>query len=363
MNELIFPIIALVLSIASSLVILPHLLTLCYKRGLYDLPNERKVHKNSIPRLGGLIFAPATLIGTFGAIGIMQLTGFNIPDTFRFSSILFGSGALLIYFVGAIDDLVGCSAHIKFAIQFITAILFPLCGLQIDSLYGLLGIYEIPEVISFALTVFLVLLIVNAINLIDGIDGLAAGLSLIALISYCVLFHNIYIPCFVLITAALVGSLLVFLPFNLWGTVENKRKTFMGDSGSLLLGIVLAYFSIKYVMKDSPTLPSHNDGLIMSYTLILVPCFDLCRVALCRLMRRQSIFHPDKTHIHHKFMAAGASMHKALVYILALQIVYIIVNTALFYCNVDMIWIVALDVVTFTGLHIYLPIQKTEENK
>lgn len=361
MSELIFPFIALILSMICSLIILPHLLTLCYKRGLYDLPNERKVHKNSIPRLGGLIFAPATLVGTLGTIGIMHLLDVKTPDTFQFSSILFGCGALLIYFVGAIDDLVGCSAHIKFAIQFITAILFPLCGLQLDSLYGLLGIYELPEIVSFALTVFLVLLIVNAINLIDGIDGLAAGLSLIALVCYCVLFHNIHIPCFVLITAALIGSIIVFLPFNLWGTVKNKRKTFMGDSGSLLLGIVLAYFTMKYAMNESPTLPQHADGLVMAYTLTLVPCFDLCRVALCRLMKGQSIFHPDKTHIHHKLMAAGASMHSALIIILALQIAYILVNTVLFYCEVDMLWIMLIDIATFTALHIYLPIQNVED--
>ncbi len=358
MDGIIFPFIALALSMICTAIFMPYLLRQCYKRGLYDLPDGRKVHKNGIPRLGGFIFVPATIIGTLGAMSIIHICGYKTPDTFRFSSLLFAGSAMLIYFVGIIDDLVGCSARLKFAIQSITATMFPVCGLRIDSLYGMLGIHELPMAVSYVLTIFTILLIVNAINLIDGIDGLAAGLSLIALVAYCILFHIINIPSFVLITAALSGTLLVFLPYNLWGTAKRENKTFMGDSGSLSLGIVLAYFTLKYAMADSPTLPHHADGLLVAYTLLITPCFDLCRVALCRIRRGEGIFHPDKTHLHHKFMAAGFSMHKALLCILALQIGFILINFLMYYLGTDMIWIMILDIILFTILNLILPIKK-----
>lgn len=352
------PLFALFLSALSTAIIMPYLLNVCYRRGLFDLPNERKVHKHSIPRLGGMVFVPAMIISFFGTIALLHALGKDTPDTMNYSSLFMGGCAILIYFIGVIDDLVGCKAKTKFATQLATAVTFSLCGLRIDSLYGFLGIEQLPLLVSYMLTIFLTLLIINAINLIDGIDGLAAGISLVALATYAYLFSKLNVPTFVILIASLSGAILVFLPFNLWGAVEKRRKTFMGDSGSLLLGVVLSYFTMKYAMSNSTTLPLHSDGLLMAYSTVLVPCFDLCRVALCRLKRGQGIFHPDKTHLHHKFMAAGFSMHKTLVYIIALQLAYLAVNVILFRYHIDMVWIMLLDVITFTAINIYLPIQK-----
>lgn len=358
MNELLFPLIAVILSAASTFLIMPRLLKVCYKRGLYDLPDNRKVHKHGIPRLGGIVFVPATLIGLFCTFGIMILMGTPSPDAFHFSSLVIGGGAILTYFVGAIDDLVGCSAKFKLAVQLCAAITFPLCGLRIDSLYGFMGIEELPLIVSYAITIILTILIINAVNLIDGIDGLAGSLSLIALIAYGILFNNLQVPAFALLSAALSGSIMAFLFFNLKGTPERRTKTFMGDSGSLLLGLVLSYFTMKYAMKHSETLNDRPDGLLMAYTILIVPCFDLCRVAICRLLHGHGIFDPDKTHIHHKFMAYGFTMFQTLTAIVTLQILLIATNIGLFYMHVSMEWIVAIDILVFTILNIFLPVER-----
>lgn len=358
MNSFVFVLLSFVMSAVITAIILPALTKVCYDRGLYDLPDERKVHKRSIPRMGGVVFVPATLVGMVGAMGIASI---NHPDsfqTFHLSSLVIGSAAVLIYLIGFIDDLLGCSARLKFVVQFCAICAMPLCGLRIDSLYGFLGIYELPLVVSYFLTLFICLLIVNAINLIDGIDGLAACVSLVALVCYGVLFGGLCVPAFTLLCAGLIGSLVVFLLYNMLGTVEGRTKTFMGDSGSLLLGLVLSYFTVKYMMVNSLTLPERADGLLMSYTILLVPCFDLCRVALCRLIKGVSIFHPDRSHLHHKFMASGLNMHRTLVAVLLLQVGYILVNMGLFYLGVMMEWIVVIDVIVFTILNVYLPLPR-----
>lgn len=339
-----------------ALILLPWLLTLCHRYRLYDLPDERKIHKSGIPRLGGVVFVPAMLTGMVAGIATIGYYDGTIPETIHTSSVIVGAGVFLLYFIGILDDLIGVTAWIKFVVQFVVAVSFPLCGLYIDSLYGFLGIYELPIIVSYVLTVFITLLIINAINLIDGIDGLATGISLIALAVYAVIFNRLGTIPFVLICSSLGGVLVIFLFYNLWGDAEMHRKTFMGDSGSLLLGVVLSYFTMKYAMSSTPTLPYRADGLLVAYTTLLVPCFDLCRVALCRIRRHRGIFDADKTHLHHKFMAAGFTMSQALFAILVMQLGFMFFNYTLFILCVAMEWIVAADVFIFAIINVVLPV-------
>lgn len=352
-------IIAFAVAAAFSLVTMPWLLRICHRFSLYDLPSERKVHKSGIPRLGGIVFVPAVLTGLICALAIMSRLEDSVPETIRFSTLLIGGGAVLVYFIGVIDDIAGSSAWLKFGIQFCAALTFPLCNLRIDSLYGFCGIDQLPLVLSYILTVFITLLIINALNLIDGIDGLAGCLALIGLTTYCVLFYGFQVITFILFTASMCGTLCVFLGYNLWGSVEKHTKTFMGDSGSLMLGLTLAYLTMKYAMRCSPTLPDRPDGLLIAYSTLLIPCFDLCRVAMCRIKRGKGIFEPDRTHIHHKLMAAGLTMRQTLVAVVALQLSFLLGNIALFHAGVGMEVIVILDVVIFTALNIFLPVPKS----
>lgn len=335
---------------------MPWLLRLCHKHQIYDLPTERKVHKNGVPRLGGVIFIPAMLAGMLAGFAAMGLCEQHVPYTIHTSSIIIALGGMMVYATGIIDDLIGVSASVKFIIQIVAAMTFPLCGLYLDSLYGFLGIYELPLWISYALTVVVTLLITNAINLIDGIDGLASCFSLIALATYGYVFYLLGATTFVICCASLSGALVTFLFFNILGDAKKHTKSFMGDSGALLLGIVLSYLTLKYAMRHAPTLPYRADGLIIAYTTLLVPCFDVVRMSFSRLLRHQNIFHADKTHIHHKLIAAGLTMSQALLALILLQVVFMALNHALFRADVRMEIIVLADAFIYTILNVLLPV-------
>lgn len=339
---------------------MPPLLKFCKIRGLYDAPNERKVHNNNIPRLGGVLFAPAMTIGMGAAIALMMLRN-EMLFPIRLSTFLLFIALFLIFIIGIIDDLVGLKAQIKFGVQFISALIMPICNLYINNLYGFCGIHEIPVWVGYPLTVFVALLIINAINLIDGIDGLASGLGIMLLVSFCLIFNSMESIPYSVFLAGLIGSLLVFFFFNMFGSPEKHTKTFMGDTGSLVLGYAITYITIKYAMFNPLVISSAKlpvdlaNPILVSYTLVIVPVFDLIRVAFERIIRGVPMFHPDKTHIHHLFLAAGLSMHKSLACILSLQVMFDIANYLLYNkCSLSSTWIVVFDVAFYSILIVLL---------
>lgn len=343
-------------SLVSTLFIMPRLLRLCKHRGLYDMPNERKVHQNKIPRLGGVLFAPCMAVGM--GVGYLLLLRFfptgHLP-MFRLSTMMLIVGMFMIYLIGIFDDLLGLKASFKFSVQLVSTLLMPLCGLYVDNLYGFCGLHEIPLWAGYPLTVFLCLLIVNSINLIDGIDGLSSGLSMIALTVFAVVFSCLGVVSYTLLAVGLVGTVLGFSYFNLFGQAERDTKTFMGDTGSLVLGYAIAYLAIKHAMNNGAIFPYRPYALLLSFTLLIVPCFDLIRVALGRLLRGEGIFHPDKTHLHHRCMAAGFTMHRSLMLILALQVGFIVFNLLAYrYLQCSTTLIVVADVAFFTLFVVWL---------
>lgn len=358
MNYL-YTIISFVVSALVALALMPRLLRLCHKHQFYDLPAERKVHKNDVPRLGGVMFIPAMLAGMLAGFAVMRLCEQQVPYTIHTSSVVIALGGMMVYAIGIIDDLFGVSASMKFLVQIVAAVTFPLCGLYIDSLYGFMGIYELPLWLSYGLTVVVTLLITNAVNLIDGIDGLASSFSLIALTTYGYVFYQLGATTFVICSASLSGALVTFLFFNIMGDADKHTKTFMGDSGSLLLGIVLSYLTLKYAMRHAPTLPYRADGLLVAYTTLLVPCFDVVRMTISRLRRRQNIFRADKTHIHHKLIAAGLTMSQTLLALILLQLTFMALNMVLFRAEVSMEIIVLADVFIYTLVNVVLPVAPT----
>ncbi len=329
----------------ASLLLMPWILNLCKRKGYYDKPNGRKVHKNNTPRLGGVVFLPSAIIGiAITEVIILCINGES--GLIKTSSLLIGFGFFTIYVTGLLDDIFGLSAHLKFFIQFIAALFFPLLGLTLNNLYGFCGIYEIPDVVSYPLTVFLVMLVVNCINLIDGIDGLAGILSLIALIVYTWAFWHWGMDTYCLITAAISGSLTVFLYYNMFGDDDKGTKIFMGDSGSLMLGYTLCYLGLKYCSYNSVKEPERF-SLLLSYTLLLIPTFDLLRVACSRLLRGEHMFYADKTHIHHKLLRTGRSMRMVLLTILVADLFFALLNTVFYFTGVNITWIVLADVMIF----------------
>lgn len=346
-EEYYYILLAALVGMAMTVLSMPFLLKYCRVRGFYDLPGGRKVHHCAVPRLGGLLFMPSMSVGVAAAL-LFYGEGFQGIFILKVSTIMMAVGAFLIYIIGTVDDLVGMRAGHKFAIQLVAALVMPLCGLLINNFYGLFGLYELPLWFSYPFTVFVILLVVNSINLIDGIDGLASGLCICILAAYIFLFLQMERTfMYALVAAGLLGSLLGFFYFNMWGKAEKGTKTFMGDSGSLFLGYAVAYLSIKYATCNPTVLPYRPDALMVSYTLLLVPTFDVIRVALFRLYRGRPIFGADKTHIHHVVMASGFSMRQAWCIIMALFLFFCGWNALLYALGVWDTWIVVSDIVFF----------------
>lgn len=309
----------------------PLILDYCKRKKIYDIPNDRKVHSTAIPRLGGISFFPSMILAFCISLVFLSWENPNsLPINIWSASYLVGLA--IIYIVGIIDDLTGLNASTKFTAQIFTACLLPLTGLYINNLYGLFGIHEIPNYIGIPLTIFIIVFIDNAINLIDGIDGLAGSLSLIALSGFLYYFihYDVYSYTYSVLVAGLIGALLVFLYFNLFGKPEKNTKLFMGDSGSLSLGFTLGFLAVKCAMDNGNIWPQRPEALLVPATLLFVPAADVVRVTLYRLFHHQPLFNADKNHIHHKLMKTGLNQHQALLAILALSIAICLLNVVLY---------------------------------
>ena len=338
---------AFVMSLLCGLVFTPLILDFCKRKRLYDIPNERKVHKNATPRLGGISFFPSMLTAFCVVLLFTPVVEANTLPVNVWSAV-FLMGLLLIYGIGIIDDLVGLKATTKFVVQIATSCLLPLAGLYVNNLYGLFGIHEIPYWLGVPLTVFIIVFIDNAINLIDGIDGLAAGLSLIALAGFLAYFihHGVYVYTYTIIIAGMMGALVAFAYFNLFGKTERNTKIFMGDSGSLSLGFTLGFLAVKCAMDNTNIWPTRPEAIIVPLSLLFVPTADVVRVTLYRLRHHKPVFDADKNHIHHKLMRAGLNQHGALTVILTLAVAYILLNAALYRVMTPTV-IIVIDIVLY----------------
>ena len=345
--------IAFLLSLIFGFIFIPAILNFCKDRQLYDIPNQRKVHKTLTPRLGGVSFIPGMALSVLIVTSLMNVESPHTKVQISLWSIAFLISVILIYAVGIIDDFIGLNAKIKFFVQCITAITLPSCGLYINNLYGFLGIHEIPYAIGAPITVFVIVFIDNAINLIDGIDGLSASLSAIALTGFLCCFFAEGLRIYCLFIAALIGVLLPYLYFNIWGKPEKNRKIFMGDSGSLTLGFILGFLFIKLSMNTPLLTTPADERFLFAYSLLIVPVFDTVRVIIHRIRTRRPLFQADKNHIHHKLMKAGLSQHITLIIILGIDIFFILFNLLLSR-HMGINGVVLIDIVTFIVFQIVL---------
>ena len=230
--------ISFLVSMLLGLGMIPLVVSFCKVKRIYDLPNERKVHKVFVPRLGGVCFIPCVVISFMLATAIVSRISEGTSLSLSLWTCYFSVGLLAIYVAGVVDDIVGVPPRTKFLVQIFAASILPLSGLYINNLYGFCGIGEIPFWVGAPLTVFVIVFIDNAINLIDGIDGLAAFLAIIALLGFFVLFLSEDLLSYCIIIAGLLGVLVAFVRFNIFGK-QGVNKIFMGDTGSLTLGFIL----------------------------------------------------------------------------------------------------------------------------
>lgn len=332
-------------------IILLRILIISLRKRLFDIPDTRKVHKRPVSRLGGVSFFPVILFTVTFLIGICYMTGWgSLLDTDQhWVQILFMcAGLTLLFIVGIADDLIGVLYRQKFLVQLVAVSMFPLSGLYINDFYGLFGIHAVSSFISVSLTLLLAVFITNAINLIDGIDGLASGLSMVALSVFGTLAVIDGKWMSTLLAFTTVGVLLPFFFYNVFGNADRGRKIFMGDTGSLTLGYILSFLTVQYTMNTYEEGINYEGAMLIAFSVLLVPCLDVVRVMMGRIHRGKDPFMPDKTHIHHKFLAMGFTPRKAMISILCISFLFCITNvllvsylnnTLLFLCDVA-IWIV-----------------------
>ena len=311
-------------------IVLPAIVRTANKMNLYDTQDERKVHKGNVPRLGGLSFIPAILFSLLLVIAAMSIYS-PVNMLFSYGPItevmLAMSGCLILYLVGIMDDIIGVSYKQKFFMQILATTLICISGLWIKDLHGIFGIHALHPVIGIPLTYVVVVLIINSINLIDGIDGLASGLCIMGTVGYSVVFFHRDMNIHMLLAAAMLGVLLVFYLYNTLGK-PGVLKTFMGDTGSLTMGYLLAFFALKLTSIERPMFGSGYDGsyFIYAMSVILIPVMDVFRVFFARIRDAKSPFFPDKRHIHHKIMALGFSMRQTRYIIFSISLIFFTIN-------------------------------------
>lgn len=314
-------------------IIIPQILLIAFRRKLFDEVDERKIHKGVVPRLGGIAFLPAIIFSICLVLAVEMSLGFtDVHEIFGgiAQSILYLMCAeMLIFLVGIADDLIGVRYKAKFIAQIICAVFLCAAGSYLHNLGGMFWINEIPAWFGWCVSGFIVVYLVNAINLIDGIDGLASGLSGIALIFYGILLTISHQWVLALLAWAQFGTLVPFFYYNVFGNQKKQKKIFMGDTGALTLGIILSFIALSITNIDSGIITDHYNKLVLAFSPLIIPAFDVIRVYFHRIRHHRNPFLPDKCHIHHKLLALGFTQRTSLCLILLSAVAFMLVNILL----------------------------------
>lgn len=324
---------AFIVSALFSWLLLPRIQHICLKKALFDSYDERKVHTGIVPRLGGVVFLPALLLTFLLILSVnlllqTSLTSFvNIALYTELMLVL--SAVLLLSFMGVEDDLINVRYRTKLMIQIVAGILFTASGIWINNLYGLFGLNEIHAAIGIPLTIFVIVFIINSINFIDGIDGLAAGIGMFAFLCYGFIFLYMQFYIYSLLAFSSLGILIPFFYYNVFGKASKGTKMFMGDSGSLTIGMLLAVFAVKVCHYDPNGMHQSPQSIVYAFSILIVPLFDALRVILFRICTGKSPFKPDKNHMHHQFLQLGFSHRTIMLMILMIAVFFEIGSTLL----------------------------------
>lgn len=283
---------------------IPVIMKVAEQKKLYDLPDERKVHKLPIPSLGGF----GIFVGF--AIALLLMLNFTRLEAMQYYFAAF----LIIFFLGVKDDIIVLSAQKKFIGQLlVAAILMFKAKLLITDMHGFLGVGAITsQTLQYCLTLFTIIVIINAYNLIDGVDGLAGTLGLITTSVFATVFLLNKEYGYAAMGFALSGSIVAFLIYN-----YHPAKIFMGDTGSMLIGLVNTILVIRFIeTANTPGIFQLASTPALGFGILLLPLMDTLRVFGIRIIHGRSPFSPDRNHIHHILLDRGLN-HRAVTLTLA----------------------------------------------
>jgi UDP-N-acetylmuramyl pentapeptide phosphotransferase/UDP-N-acetylglucosamine-1-phosphate transferase len=312
-------ILGFITAFALTYLVIPIIIQVAKERRLYDRPNERSAHQEPTPSLGGIgIFAGAVcaivLWTPLAHFGVLQY----ILAAF-----------ILIFLVGILDDLRPISPTKKFGGQLLVAIILAYkADIRITNFFGMMGVHELPEMTGFVLSIVAIIGIINAFNLIDGINGLAGSIGLIACVFWGTWFAWADVPALSVLAFSLAGAIVAFLKYNF-----TPARIFMGDTGSLFIGIVCAILAIAFIQMNRQPLPGQSlqfgAAPAIAVGVLIFPLFDTARVFIRRIMQGKSPFSPDKSHIHHLLLDMGFSHTQATLALAGTTLAFIAGSVAL----------------------------------
>lgn len=306
-------ILAFLTAFGLTFIAIPSIIHVAIKKGLVDVPSERRSHSVITPSLGGVgIFA-----GTI--FSIILWTPFSVFGELQYILCAF----IIIFLIGVKDDIDPISAKKKLIGQVCAAVIIVFkAKVMLTSLYGIFGIYELPYIVSSVLSVFTIVVIINAFNLIDGINGLSASIASLIAVLLGYWFFKIDEVEIAVVAFALTGSLIAFLRYNV-----TPAKIFMGDTGSLLIGLVCSILIIEFIdlhrtLGDSPYAIKSTPAVAVA--ILIFPLYDTARVFTMRVIKGRSPFSPDRLHIHHMLIDTGLSHMQATAVLVLTNIVFIL---------------------------------------
>ena len=303
----------------------PTILYIAHTKHLMDEPDGRSIHDKKTPTFGGIgifisLVVVITLVGAYLNTKILLLTI---------------GGLTILFFLGLKDDLTVLAPGRKFSGQLITALLLIFfTDTRIISFSDILDITELPYWFSIVFTLFVYLLIINAYNLIDGVDGLAGTIALSASIVFAILFVRNDSISLATISVALAGDLLAFLRWNF----SKTKKIFMGDTGSMIVGFLLAFFTISFInmAQIDESSSYYRASPALAFALLFYPLIDTLRIFFIRIViHRTSPFKADKNHIHHKFIRIGYNHLMTTILISGINVIIICIAFNLLHLNLN----------------------------
>ena len=315
MSDFINILIPAFLALLGTLWVHPKVLKISIMKNLVDNPDARKLQRNPVPVMGGI----AVFFGIVIGICSSQMM-FNSPNVFMLVAAM-----LIMLYTGTIDDIIDLSPTIRFIIEILVVLwMMYINKSSIDCFWGLWGVDTIPQWISYPLTIFASVGIINAINLIDGVNGLSSGFCFMASVMFAIIFYTTGNTVMTIIAASAAGAIIPFFFHNVFG---YHTRMFIGDGGTLVMGMMMSMFTISILGQNSVCAGYAESGLslvAMTLAILSIPVFDTLRVMTSRIIRGTSPFHPDKTHLHHLFIELGFSHAGTTISILTINFLVVV---------------------------------------
>jgi len=324
--------IAIIFSFIVTFFAIPSLVRVSKIKNLMADPNGRTSHDNPTPNLGGVAIFAGVIISS------VVFTGITTAHELKYII----AAMLIVFFVGLKDDIYPMVAYKKFLGQSL-AILFILVpgDFHLTSLQGLFGINELPYLLSLAVTYVLFLALINSFNLIDGIDGLSSGIGILTSLFFGTVFLMDNHLAYAVMSFILASSLAAFFYYNVF---SKNNKIFLGDTGAMLIGLILAIFAVRFLNFESNSLflSQSQSAPAVLLSVLIVPLFDTARVVILRIFRGRSPFEADRTHIHHRLLDISGSHLKATAFILTANIFFIAMALILRNINTELLILVTI---------------------